>query len=131
MKKALSLIIVIVLCLSVLLGCILNARFGRREIFCRVVCLEDDGIIVDAGFSWNRFHSTDYDYGYIYVKNLKTDLDIGLFDTVVIKFSKADLMSATGEFLELEYNEKSYSYILDNPENIRFADASNNEPTYG
>ena len=133
MKKSISLIVAITLCLTAFLcGCTNNSinedttTAESEEItnteaqgeLCRVVCLKDDGIIVWAG-----------EYEHIYVKNVDGDLEIKPLQTVVIAFSESDLQRANGTFTDTFGDEQSYSYVLENPKGIRHT--TSEEPTYG
>ena len=118
MKKVLFFIITMTVCLSVLFGCATDADVQTKS--CRVVCLEEDGIIV----------SIEY-IGHVYVKNVDADLEISTLNTVVMEFSEDDLKPANGTFLNFDGRELNYSYILENPERIRLADPDSGEPTFG
>lgn len=119
MKKAVLLVIAIVLCLAVLWGCTQDApKVDTQGEFCRVLCLEEDGIVV-----WIE------DIGNVYVKQVDTALKIEPLDTVVIEFSADDLESASGKFTDAFGEEQNYSYILKNPKSIRRT--TENEPTFG
>ncbi len=133
MKKSISLIVAITLCLTAFLcGCTNNSinedttTAESEEItnteaqgeLCRVVCLKDDGIVVWAG-----------EYEHIYVKNVDVALDIKPLQTVVIDFSESDLQRANGTFTDTFGDEQGYSYVLEKPKSIRRTTAE--EPTYG
>ena len=119
MKKTVLLVIAIVLCLAVFGGCTKDAqRVDTQGEFCRVLCLEEDGIVV-----WIE------DIGNVYVKQVDAALVIEPLDTVVMEFSKDDLKSASGTFTDSFGDEQSYSYILENPKSIRRT--AENEPTFG
>ncbi len=118
MKKGLLFIFTMIFCLSVFLGC--SADMDTERQFCRVVCLEEDGIIV----------SIEY-IGYVYVKNVNANLEIRELNTVVMEFSETDLTPANGTFLNFDGRELNYSYILENPKSIRLADPEAGEPTFG
>ena len=121
MKKTLALMISIALCLSFLAGCTHDASKSNTDgTFCRVVCLEGDGLIVDVE-----------NVGYVYVKHIDSNLIIEPSDTVVIVFSENDLKSESGPFQNFDGRELSYSYILETPKSIRLADTSAGEPTFG
>jgi hypothetical protein len=118
MKKVLLFIIAMTVCLSVLFGCATDVDVQKKS--CRVVCLQEDGIIVDIEY-----------VGYVYVKNVNTDLEISTLNTVVMVFSESDLNPASGTFLNFDGRELNYSYILENPKSIRLADPDSGEPTFG
>lgn len=121
MKKTFALMLTTALCLIILAGCSHDdAKPDSSGTFCRVVCLEEDGLIVDME-----------NVGYVYVKNIPGDLEIKLLDTVVIDFSEDGLKSEVGEFNAFDGRELSYSYVLENPKSIRLADSSAGEPTFG
>ena len=118
MKKVLFFIITVTFCLSILFGCSTGIDTERKS--CRVVCLEEDGIIVDIEY-----------IGYVYVKNVNTNQEIRIFDTVVMEFSESDLTPANGTFHNFDGRELNYSYMLENPKSIRLADPDSGEPTFG
>lgn len=84
----------------------------------RVVCAQEDGIVIDL-----------YDSGFIFVKLDNANFEIGPLKTVVMVFSKSDLIPADGTFLSFTGEKLHYSYILENPKSIRLA--SEGEPTFG
>ena len=137
MRKSLFFLITAVLCLATLLGCSQDVAdvsivtetdtvsaadsvfdFDAEEKFCRVVSLKEDGIVVEIGY-----------IGYVYVKHIRSDMNIKELNTVVIKFSGDDLIAANGTFINFDGKEMSYSYILEEPESIRFTITG--EPTFG
>ena len=114
MKKALFFIIAIALCMSIFSGC------GQAEIqeeFCRVMCLQEDGMIL-----WIE------QLNYVYVKHVDTNMEIDPLDTVVMEFSRDDLQSADEPFIDCWGNQEHYSYILEKPKSIRLTEAG--EPTF-
>lgn len=126
-KEALDVKIVFVflltlsICLTVLSGCTQKAtQIDTQGTFCRVVCVKNGGIILDIEH-----------VGYVYVKQIDTDQQIDVLDTVVMDFSQSDLIPETGDFLDFGGKERSYSYVLSAPKSIRLADSSIGEPTFG
>ena len=89
-----------------------------EEVFCRVLCLEDNGMYV-----WTE------NIGHIYVKYDNLDIETYTMDTVVMEFSENDLISAKGKFVDCFGEEQDYLYILENPQNIRLTTPE--EPTFG
>ena len=120
-KKCLAFMVCATLCLGALWGCAQNAG-EDEEVFCRVLCLKEDGIVVEI---------PDLNVGYVYVRHTNTDLDIEPLDTVVMVFSKGDLEPVSGDFTDFFGEEKTHSHILENPKSIRFPDADAGEPTFG
>ena len=119
MKKAILFVITIMICLSLFWGCSQDAAgVNTQGEFCRVLCLEDDGIVV-----WIE------GIGHVYVKQVDAALEIEPLDTVVMEFSADDLESANGTFTDAFGDEQSYSYILGSPKSIRHT--TENEPTFG
>ena len=133
MKKTGLLILAIMLCFALFLcGCTQNTpedsitttrsdEAVNTEIqgeLCRVMSVQDDGIIVWAG-----------EYEHIYVKNVDVALDIKPLQTVVIDFSESDLQKANGTFTDTFGDEQTYSYILESPKSIRHT--TSEEPTFG
>ena len=119
MKKAILFVITIMICLSLFWGCSQDAeKADSQGEFCRVLCLEDDGIVV-----WIE------GIGNVYVKQVDAALEIEPLDTVVIEFSADDLESANGTFTDAFGDEQVYSYILEIPKNIRHR--TEDEPTFG
>jgi hypothetical protein len=116
MKKILVFILVVALCLAGLWGC----AGGKKEYSARVEGLTEDGIIVRI---------PDSDLGYVYVKHVNADLQIGSLDTVYMEFEESDLKAESGTFVDVFGKEQTYSYILENPKSIRLA--SPGEPTFG
>ena len=89
-----------------------------EEVFCRVLCLDDNGMYVRTE-----------NIGHIYVKYDNLDIETYAMDTVVIEFSENDLISAKGKFIDCFGEEQDYLYILENPQNIRLTTLE--EPTFG
>ena len=119
MKKTISLVITILICLSLFWGCSQDtAGVNTQGKFCRVLCLEEDGIVV-----WIE------KIGNVYVKQVDAALEIEPLDTVVMEFSADDLKSASGTFTDAFGDEQVYSYILEIPKNIRHT--TEDEPTFG
>ena len=119
MKKAIFFVIAVMICLSLFWGCSQDtAGVNTQGEFCRVLCLEEDGIVV-----WIE------DIGNVYVKQVDAALKIEPLDTVVMEFSADDLESASGAFTDAFGDEQSYSYILEIPKNIRHT--TEDEPTFG
>lgn len=118
MKKVLLFVITVTLVLSALFGCSTDADIQKKS--CRVVCLQEDGMIVDIE-----------QLGYVYVKNVNANLAIRTLNTVIIEFSEHDLKPVSGTFLNFDGRELSYSYILETPNSIRLADPAAGEPTFG
>ena len=120
MKKVIFFANVMALCLAFLFGgCSHNAaQVDTQSAFCRVLCLEDNGIVVQIE-----------NIGNVYIKHVDATLEIELLDTVVIEFSESDLESASGKFTDAFGEKQSYSYILDNPKSIRHT--TEEEPTFG
>ena len=116
MKRWITLLIAMTLCLLALFGCSTDAD-GQTK-FCRVVCVQEEGIIVDIE-----------QLGYVYVKTVNADFVI--LSTVVMEFSESDLKPASGTFLKFDGSEQNYSYILETPKSIRLADPAAGEPTFG
>ena len=113
MKKWIALFITLILCVSVLFGC---ADVQKK--YCRVVCVREDGMILDIE-----------QLGYVYVKTANGDFAI--LSTVVMEFSESDLKPANGTFLKFDGSEQNYSYIIETPKSIRLADPTAGEPTFG
>ena len=123
MKRAVFLIITIILCVALFQGCAKDAtEVVTQGEFCRVLCIKEDGIVVEI---------PDTDLGYVYVKYTNADLEIEPLDTVVIEFSESDLKSANEKFTDFFGEELTYLNILENPKSIRLADPSIGEPTFG
>ena len=138
MKRTIYPVVILLCCLMLFLsGCSSNAGenkisevFDQRlnsednggnktsEVFCRVLNSEDNGMYV-----WTE------NFGHIYVKYGKIDLEISPLDTVVIEFSESDLISANDQFTDFFGKEQNYLYILENPQNIRYTTPE--EPTFG
>ncbi len=120
MKKAISLITAITLCLAFFfVGCSQDStKIDVQTAFCHVLCLKDDGIVV-----WIE------DIGNVYVKNVNLSLEIEPLDTVVMEFSKDNLESANEKFTDYFGEEQHYLYILETPRNIR--QTTEEEPTFG
>ena len=120
MKKVIIFLISIMLCLTLLLcGCSQNdAEVEVQSEFCHVLCLKDDGIVV-----WIE------NIGNVYVKHVDASLEIEPLDTVVMEFSKSDLKSASGQFIDFFGEEMNYSYIIENQKGIRHT--TEEEPTFG
>ncbi len=117
MKKVLTLILTITLCLTGLRGC---ADETKKEYSARVESVTEDGIIV-------RIPALDQEY--IYVKNVNNDLQIKPFHTVFMEFEESDLKAESGTFWDISGREQTYSYVLESPKSIRLP--SPGEPTYG
>ena len=123
MKRAVFLIITIILCVALFEGCAKDVtEVVTQGEFCRVLCIKEDGIVVEI---------PDTDLGYVYVKYTNADLEIEPLDTVVIEFSESDLKSANEKFTDFFGEELTYLNILENPKSIRLADPSIGEPTFG
>lgn len=123
MKRAVFLIITIILCVALFEGCAKDAtEVVTQGEFCRVLCIKEDGIVVEI---------PDTDLGYVYVKYTNADLKIEPLDTVVIEFSESDLKSENEKFTDFFGEELTYLNILENPKSIRLADPSIGEPTFG
>ena len=123
MKRPLFSIMIIALCLMALIGCTQDApEADAKEVFCRVVCVKDDGIIV-----WQPDVTPEKSYMFVKLEN--SGLEIDVLDTVVITYSDSDLKLSRGTFLRFDGIEQSYSYILENPQCIRHT--TEEEPTYG
>ena len=121
MKKRLCLVVLLSLCMTLFFGCDQNAATPSLEKkFCRVVCVETDGIVVDIEY-----------VGYVYVKMAEEYPDIAPLKTVVIEYSANDLKEAHGTFVDCFGEEQQYAYTLENPTTIRWADPSAGEPTFG
>lgn len=136
MKKSVFFIIVIMLCFVFLFcGCskvikvdqtqnISNAdiqdttNLNTQGEFCRVMCLQDNGIVVWTG-----------SFGYIFVKAVDAALEIVPLQTVVIEFLESDLEPTSGKFTDAFGNEMSYSFVLRNMKSIRHT--TTEEPTFG
>ena len=119
MKKAILFVITITICLAFFCGCSQDtAGVNTKGEFCRVLCLEEDGIVV-----WIE------KIGNVYVKQVDAVLEIEPLDTVVMEFSADDLDSASGKFIDAFGEEQIYSYILKIPKSIRHTTAD--EPTFG
>ena len=119
MKKAILFVITITICLAFFCGCSQDtAEVNTQGEFCRVLCLEDDGIVV-----WIE------EIGNVYVKQVDAALEIEPLDTVVMEFSADDLESASGTFTDAFGDEQTYSYILGSPKSIRHT--TEDEPTFG
>ena len=88
MKKILVFILVVALCLAGLWGC----AGGKKEYSARVEGLTEDGIIVRI---------PDSDLGYVYVKHVNADLQIGSLDTVYMEFEESDLKAESGTFVDV------------------------------
>ena len=117
MKKILVFILVVALCLTGLWGC---ADGNKKEYSARVVCVTEEGIIV-------QIPALGEDY--IYVKNVNDDLQIKSLNTVYMEFEESDLKAESETFVDVFGKEQTYSYILENPKSIRLA--SPGEPTFG
>ena len=123
MKKAVTMTIALLLCLTVLWGCTQeHTEPTTQGSFCRVLCLQNDGMIVEI---------PDMDLGYVYVKHINADLQIDPLDTVVMEFSESDLKPANEAFVDFFGVERIYEYTLEAPISIRLADTSKGEPTFG
>lgn len=123
MRKAVLFLFVVTLCLTALCGCTEEAaKADPQEELCRVLCIKEDGIVVEI---------PSLDVGCVYVKLTNDDLEIEPLDTVVIEFSSSDLKSESGEFTDPFGEEQAYSYVLENHKNVRLADTSVGEPTFG
>ena len=119
MKIRYSFRIAIMICLSLFPGCSQDAaKADAQGEFCRVLCLEADGIVV-----WIE------GIGNVYVKQVDPALEIEPLDTVVMEFSADDLKSASGKFTDAFGDEQAYSYILEILKNIRHT--AEGEPTFG
>ena len=122
MKKIVRSIVVLILCLTVLWGCTQKEPETKPGEFCRVLCLKDDGFVVEI---------PDTNLGYVYVKHADATLEIKPLDTVVIEFSESDLQTADEAFVDFFGQTHRYSYILETPKSIRLADTEAGEPTFG
>jgi len=120
MKRTISAAVIVFCCLVLFLnGCSNKVEETKTpDVFCRVLCLEDNGMYV-----WTER------FGHIYVKHVNMDLDISALDTVVIDFTENDLISAKGEFTDCFGEEQKYAYVLENPQSIRHNTPE--EPTFG
>ena len=125
MKKATLLITAITLCFALFfIGCSQDSSEADTKgdntagILGRVLCLNDDGIIV-----WIE------NIGNVYVKHVDGTLGIEPLDTVVMEFSKDNLEPANEKFVDYFGEEQTYSFILERPESIRHNTAD--EPTFG
>ena len=110
--------IAMLFCLSAFLGCTGNTDVQTKS--GRVECMMDDGMIVYLP-----------SYGYVYVKNVTTNSEIGALCTVIIEFSEENLQQESGTFQNFSGNELEYSYVLNAINSIRLADPAAGEPTYG
>ena len=113
MKRTIFTVVILLCCLM-----LFSSGCSQKEKLCRVLCLEDNGMYV-----WTE------NIGHIYVKYDNLDIETYALDTVVIKFSKKDLISAKGKFVDCFGEEQDYLYILENPQNIRLTTPE--EPTFG
>jgi hypothetical protein len=112
--------LIIILCLAAFFGCASDPAETDAEKFCRVLSVQDDGMIV-----WME------GIGNVCVKNINASLDIKPLQTVVLTFSEDDLVAKNGTFTDFFGTEDTYVYLLENPKNMRFPDASAGEPTFG
>ena len=120
MKRTIFTAVILLCCLMLFSnGCSQKVDKNKtEEVFCQVLCLEDNGMYV-----WTE------NIGHIYVKYDNLDIETYAMDTVVIGFSENDLISAKGKFVDCFGEEQDYLYILENPQNIRLTTPE--EPTFG
>ena len=120
MKRTIFTVVILLSCLMLFSnGCSRKVNKNKtEEVFCRVLCLKDDGMYVWAD-----------NIGHIYVKYDNLDIETYAMDTVVMEFSENDLISAKGTFVDCFGEEQDYLYILENPQNIRLTTPE--EPTFG
>ena len=120
MKKAVVILITIILCISLMSACSQEKSGG---VFGRVLTMEEDGLIVEMP-DLEEAH-------YVYVKCDYSHLEMRTLYTVVIDFDEADLHPQEGEFIDPFDQTFSYTHVLDKVKNIRLADTAAGEPTFG
>lgn len=129
MKRFTLLVLVLVLTIS-LLGCNAQPVSSKTETaFCRILAVASSGFLADVYDLENNVKL----YESVFIQYLDADKSFDAFDTVVIKYDKADMLQKEGtvpgfEDIDIVYN---YDYLLQKVVNARLTDPLNGEPTFG